>query len=80
MSDEQVLRTHTSAHQSALMREGKRNEAEQQKTRMGELGGEISALESELRQVEADLEWAMLTIPNHTYGQFRDRILDTSTE
>ena len=48
----------------ALMREGRREEAEKQKVRMGEIGGQISALDAELKQVDADLEWAMLTIPN----------------
>ena len=48
----------------ALMREGKREEAEQQKAQMGELGDQIDELEAELKQVDADLEWAMLTIPN----------------
>ncbi len=47
-----------------LMREGKREEADNQKIRMGELGKQIAALESELRQVENLLEWAMLNIPN----------------
>ncbi|MCP4168968.1 MAG: serine--tRNA ligase [Chloroflexi bacterium] len=47
-----------------LMREGKREEADNQKIRMGEFGKQIAALESELRQVESDLEWAMLNIPN----------------
>jgi len=48
----------------ALMREGKREEAEAQKQRMAELGQKIAALEGELKQVEADLHWAMLNIPN----------------
>jgi len=47
-----------------LMREGRREEAEQQKLRMSEIGDTISALDAELKQVDADLEWAMLTIPN----------------
>ena len=47
-----------------LMREGRREEAEQQKVRMSEIGDTISALDAELKQVDADLEWAMLTIPN----------------
>ena len=47
-----------------LMREGKREEAEALKARMAELGKEIDALQEELRQVEKDLEWAMLNIPN----------------
>ena len=47
-----------------LMREGKREEAEAIKARMAELGKEIDALQAELRQVEKDLEWAMLNIPN----------------
>lgn len=48
----------------ALMRERKREEAEAQKQRMAELGQKIAALEGELKQVEADLHWAMLNIPN----------------
>ena len=48
----------------ALMRAGQRDEAEQQKHLMSELGEKISALEAELKQVEADLQWAMLNIPN----------------
>ncbi|RME85795.1 MAG: serine--tRNA ligase [Caldilineae bacterium] len=48
----------------ALMREGKRDEAEKLKARMSELGGQIDTLESELRRVEADLQEAMLNIPN----------------
>jgi seryl-tRNA synthetase len=47
-----------------LMREGRREEAENQKVRMGEIGKRISALDAELKQVDADLEWAMLNIPN----------------
>ncbi|NOZ49270.1 MAG: serine--tRNA ligase [Chloroflexi bacterium] len=48
----------------ALMRAGRRDEAEQQKRLMSELGEKITALEAELKQVEADLQWAMLNIPN----------------
>jgi len=48
----------------ALMREGRREQAEQQKVRMSEIGDTISTLDAELKQVDADLEWAMLTIPN----------------
>jgi len=47
-----------------LMREGRREEAEQQKVRMSEIGDTISALDAELKKVDADLEWAMLNIPN----------------
>ena len=47
-----------------LMREGRREEAEQQKVHMSEIGDTISALDAELKQVDADLEWAMLNIPN----------------
>jgi len=47
-----------------LMREGKRDEAEVIKARMSELGKQIDALQAELNQVEKDLEWAMLNIPN----------------
>ncbi len=48
----------------ALMREGRRDEAEKQKVRMGEIGDKISDFDAELKQVDTDLEWAMLTIPN----------------
>ncbi|NOX60901.1 MAG: serine--tRNA ligase [Chloroflexi bacterium] len=48
----------------ALMREGEREEAEGIKARMKQIGEEIAALEKELKQVEQDLEWAMLNIPN----------------
>ena len=48
----------------ALMREGKREEAESIKARMKAIGEEIATLEAELKQVEKDLEWAMLNIPN----------------
>ncbi len=48
----------------ALMREGKKAEAEAQKQLMATLGDQIKALEAELKQVESDLHWAMLNIPN----------------
>ena len=48
----------------SLMREGKVAEAEQLKARMTSLGETIERLEVELKQVEADLDWAMLNIPN----------------
>jgi len=38
-----------------LMREGRREEAENQKVRMGEIGKRISALDAELKQVDADM-------------------------
>ncbi|MBX7233371.1 MAG: serine--tRNA ligase [Caldilineales bacterium] len=47
-----------------LMREGKQAEAEQQKQAMAQLGESIDSLETELKQVEAELDQAMLTIPN----------------
>ncbi len=47
-----------------LMREGKGAEAEQQRQAMASLGESIGGLESELKQVEADLDLAMLNIPN----------------
>ena len=47
-----------------LMRAGQREEAEALKARMAELGKQIDALQAELNQVEKDLEWAMLNIPN----------------
>ncbi|MCO6452283.1 MAG: serine--tRNA ligase [Caldilineales bacterium] len=48
----------------ALMREGRREEAETQKAQMAAIGEDIAALETELKQVDADLQWAMLNIPN----------------
>lgn len=48
----------------ALMREGKQTEAEQQRQAMTNLGDRIASLESELKQVDADLGAAMLSIPN----------------
>jgi len=48
----------------ALMREGKRQEAEAQRQHMTAVGMQIDALAADLRQVETDLERAMLTIPN----------------
>jgi seryl-tRNA synthetase len=47
-----------------LMREGKQAEAERQRQAMAALGERIAGLEAELKQVEADLDLAMLTIPN----------------
>jgi seryl-tRNA synthetase len=48
----------------ALMRSGQRDEAEAIKARMSALGQQIGELQGELNQVEKDLEWAMLNIPN----------------
>ena len=48
----------------SFVRQGASQEAEKLKVQMGELGKAISVLEAELKQVEADLEWAMLNIPN----------------
>ncbi|MCB9079541.1 MAG: serine--tRNA ligase [Anaerolineaceae bacterium] len=47
-----------------LMREGKKAEAEAQKTRMGEIGDKIKELDETLRQVEADLLDKQLYVPN----------------
>ena len=47
-----------------LMRTERREEAELLKARMSEIGDVISALDDELKQVEADLAASMLTIPN----------------
>lgn len=48
----------------ALLRQGQTEAAAQQKEAMTALGARIAGLETELKQVEADLNWAMLTIPN----------------
>ncbi|RME74389.1 MAG: serine--tRNA ligase [Chloroflexi bacterium] len=48
----------------ALMRAGKKEEAEAQKQRMSEIGDRIKALDEELRQVEADLYEKQLYVPN----------------
>ena len=47
-----------------LMRESKKDEAEAQKAKMGEIGDQISALDEELRVVEADLLDKQLYVPN----------------
>jgi len=48
----------------ALMRQGKKDEAEAQKKRMSEIGGKISVLNETLNQVEADLNHNLLLVPN----------------
>ena len=48
----------------ALMREGKKEEAEAQKKRMSEIGNKISALNEQLSQVEKDLHEKQLWVPN----------------
>jgi seryl-tRNA synthetase len=48
----------------ALMREGRREEAEALKARMAAIGGEIQTLDAELAEVEAGFSDAMLRIPN----------------
>ncbi len=48
----------------ALMREGKRAEAEAQKKRMSEIGDRISALNEQLHQIETDLNEKLLWVPN----------------
>ncbi len=47
-----------------LMRAGKKEEAEQQKTRMTEIGTRIGELDEVLRQVEADFADKQLYVPN----------------
>jgi seryl-tRNA synthetase len=47
-----------------LMREGKKDEAEAQKQAMADLGDKIDGFSQELRQVEQDLNAAMLQVPN----------------
>jgi seryl-tRNA synthetase len=47
-----------------LFRHKKSAEANDLKTRMGQIGNEIDNLDQELRQVEADFQAAMLRIPN----------------
>ena len=48
----------------ALLREGRRDEAEQAKAATAEAAGRLESLEAELRQVEALLEDVILRIPN----------------
>lgn len=48
----------------ALLRDGKKDEAEALKQRMGEVGNRINELDEELRQVEADLFEKQLWVPN----------------
>jgi len=48
----------------ALMREGKKEEAEAQKKRMSEIGDKISVLNEQLAQVEKDLHEKQLWVPN----------------
>ena len=48
----------------ALMREGKKEEAESQKQRMSEVGDKIKSLDETLRQVEANLYDKQLYVPN----------------
>lgn len=47
-----------------LMREGKKDEAEAQKTKMSQIGDKIKELDETLRQVEADLLDKQLYVPN----------------
>ncbi len=48
----------------ALMRQGKKEEAEAQKKRMSQIGGQIDALNEQLREVEARLDHNLLLVPN----------------
>ena len=48
----------------SLMSEGRRDEAETLKGHMSQIGDEITALDEELRQVEADLGEKQLWVPN----------------
>ncbi|HEY85370.1 MAG TPA: serine--tRNA ligase [Chloroflexi bacterium] len=48
----------------ALMRQGKKEEAEAQKQRMSQIGGQIDALNEQLREVEARLNHNLLLVPN----------------
>lgn len=47
-----------------LMREGKKEEAEAQKKRMGEIGQQIDKKDAQLRETEADLNDKLLYVPN----------------
>lgn len=47
-----------------LMREGKKEEAETQKARMGQIGDKISELDEKLRRTEANLYDKQLYVPN----------------
>jgi seryl-tRNA synthetase len=48
----------------ALMREGRREEADRAKAETAELSGRVEKLDADLRQIEADLEDVVLRIPN----------------
>jgi seryl-tRNA synthetase len=48
----------------ALLREGKKEEAEKQKKRMSEIGDQISVLDKQLAQIEAELGEKQLWVPN----------------
>ena len=48
----------------ALMRQGKKEEAEAQKKQMGQIGGQIDALNEQLKEVEARLNHNLLLVPN----------------
>lgn len=48
----------------ALMREGKKDEAEAQKSQMSAIGDKISKLSEELNQIETDLTEKQLWVPN----------------
>ncbi|HWE55644.1 MAG TPA: serine--tRNA ligase [Acidimicrobiales bacterium] len=47
-----------------LMREGRKDEAEQAKVEAGRLGVELDGLEADLRRIEADFEDVLLRLPN----------------
>jgi seryl-tRNA synthetase len=67
LAEEESLRAERNAGSKEigrLMREGKRDEAEAQKTRMGEVGDRIAELDEVLREVEAELLEKQLWVPN----------------
>jgi len=67
LKEVEALRAERNAGSKAigkLMREGKKEEAEAQKKRMGEIGDRIDALNDELRRVEESLHHNLLLVPN----------------
>ena len=67
LKDVEALRAERNTGSKAigqLMREGKKEEAEQQKQAMAAIGDKVDALNENLRQVEAELNTAMLDMPN----------------
>lgn len=60
----------------ALMRDGKKDEAEHAKAATAEAAGRLESLEAELRQVEAQLDDVILRIPNLPADDVPDGVSD----